>query len=156
MANPLSLFIGKVPSIYAISLLLVFITWILALVIGADGRDLFNAAFALTAIELVVPLAVMIVVVCLAVNIIMPIALPFLEFWFELVIDAASGATSLFGFDLTLTNPITDTTWTPLVPETYVDQLLAILDAIHNWMTFGTTETAAEEVIITTIRILLM
>lgn len=134
MANPLGIFIGKVPAIYAISLVLVFFTWIFAKIVGASGQVFFNATFALTAVELVVPLATMIVVVCLALNIVMPIILPFIQFLFGLIIGAASGVGSVFGFSVTLTNPIVDTTWVALVPKTYVDQLLNILNAIHSWM----------------------
>jgi len=140
MANPLGLLIGKVPAIYAVSLILVFLTWIFALVVGEDGQVLFNAAFSLMAVELVVPLAVMIVAICLIMNIIMPIVLPFVQFFFEIIIDAADGVSGLFGFTLTLTNPLTSTTWTALVPETYVNQLLAILNAIHDWMATGVIE----------------
>ncbi len=140
MANPLGLFIGKVPAIYAVTLILVFLTWVFALIVGEDGQVLFNAAFALMAVEITVPIAVTIVVVCFAMNIVMPIAYMFGEFFLEMMIDAATGATSIFGFDLTLTNPFTGATWIPLVPETYVSQLLAILNAIHEWMTFGVAE----------------
>lgn len=143
MGNPAANFIGKVPAIYAISLMLVFLTWIFAKIVGADGRDLFNAAFALTAVELIVPLAVIIVVVCLGSNIIMPIALPYLEFLIGLLIAAASGAGSIFNFELTLTNPFTDVTWIELDPDIYVNQLLAIMDSIHDWMIYGAGETAA-------------
>jgi len=157
MVNPVSSFIGKVPMIYAISLVLVFLTWIFALIVGANGQDLFNAAFALTAIELVVPLAVMIVIICLACNIVMPIILPYLEFLFGLIIAAATGATSIFGFELTLTNPFTGITWVELDPDIYVSQLLDILDAIHNWMTFGVTDTATAtaEVLITIVKVMM-
>lgn len=123
-------------------MILVFLTWVFALIVGADGRDLFNATFALTAIEIVVPIAVIIVVVCLACNIIMPIAIPYLEFMVEMVIGAADGATGIFGFKLNLINPFTDVTWVVLDPDIYVNQLLAILDSIHSWMIFGATETA--------------
>lgn len=121
-------------------MILVFFTWIFALIVGADGRDLFNAAFALTAIELVVPIAVIIVVVCLACNIVMPIAIPYLEFMTELIIGAFSGGAGIFNIELTFTNPFTDVTWVVLNPDIYVNQLLDILDSIHSWMIFGVTE----------------
>lgn len=148
MPNLLSTFIGKVPAIYGITLILVFLTFLFAKIVGADGVVFFEITYALLVVEIVAPLAVSLVTLSFFLNIFMPtLILPVVEFLTNIFIGAINlGVTAInvpldwLGDPVALIqNPFTGVSanWIPIdVTGPYFmlmdlfDRLKAVLDAI--------------------------
>lgn len=148
MPNLLSTFVGKVPAIYGITLILVFLTFLFAKIVGADGVVFFEITYALLVVELVVPLATLLITLSFFLNIFMPtLILPIVEFLTNILIGFLNlGVTGLnipldfFGDPLALIqNPFSgiaanwvsiDMTGPYFMLMDLFDRLKAILDAI--------------------------
>jgi len=141
-------FVGKVPAIYGITLILVFLTFLLAKIVGESGVVFFEITYALLIVELIIPLATMLISVSFFLNILMPtIILPVFEFLTNILIGAINlGVTAInipldfLGEPMTMIqNPFAgvSATWVPIdmyAPVTLLldifDRLKAVLDAI--------------------------
>ncbi len=148
MANILGRFIGKVPAIYGITLFFVFLTFIFAKIVGESGTVFFEITYALLIVELIIPLATMIVAVSFFLNIFMPtVILPLFEFFTNIIVGFLNLGVTAINIPLDFLgsplNPIVNpfagipATWTAIDPSPPVtilldifEQLKAVLDAI--------------------------
>lgn len=148
MGNPLGRFIGKVPAIYGITLILVFLTFLLAKIVGETGQAFFDMIYTLLIVELIIPLAIFLITVTFFLNILMPtIILPLFEFITSIIVGAINAGITAINIPLDwlgdplflIKNPFDgiSATWTPIdmYEPVYLlldifDRLKAVLDAI--------------------------
>lgn len=112
MANILGRFVGKVPAIYGITLILVFLTFVFAKIVGESGQVFFEITYTLLIVELIIPLATMIISISFFLNIFMPtIILPLVEFFTNIIIGALNLGVTVINIPLDfLGDPITEIT----------------------------------------------
>ena len=124
--------LGGVGSIYAVSLLLVAVTYILAIILGEDDLEFFKLSYTLMATEIFVPIMILINFGAFILNIIFPyILLPIFELvgWF-----LSQGMIFIFG--ARTTNPFAGVvdSWSDIDPAVYTDVLLEWFIEIKDFM----------------------
>jgi len=143
MPNPLTSLIGKTPYIYGITLVLVFLTFVFAKIVGEAGTVFFEITYALLIVELIIPLATTIISVGFFLNIFMPtVILPLVEFITNILVGALNLGVTALNVPLDwLGNPIAmivnpfsglSSTWTAIDVYPPVQLLLEIFDRLKN------------------------
>ncbi len=134
-------FLGKVPTIYAITLVLVFLTFLFAKIVGESGTVFFELTYALLIVEIIVPLATMIISVSFFLNILMPtIILPIIEFLTNILTGGLNLGVTVINIPLDflgipiaeIVNPFSgiSATWTAIDMYAPVALLLEIFDRL--------------------------
>lgn len=135
--NPIDMIIGKVPRIYLMTLIAVFLTFLLAKLVGSSGETFFNMAYALMVIELIIPLALTVISASFLLNVLMPyVILPLVDFFFEVIKNGLNLFTKLIFNSQPFTNPFDDLakTWIAIDYQSIVTTLLEIFDTLKDFL----------------------